>query len=150
MYMQPGNSKMNHKRQTGLSLIELLVTLFVVSILLAIGGPQFSQFISNNRMAASVNEFNISLHLARTEAIKRNAFVTLCASSTWDSDDPTCDVNGDFSDGWIVFVDADFDEAPNLTFDLDNDLLQGHNQASDNMDHWLLISAVPHFLCPCR
>jgi len=120
--------------QHGFSLIELLVTMFIVSLLLAIGGPQFSQFLSNNRMAASINELNISLHVARTEAIKRNSFVSLCPSSNWDDPNPTCDAVGDFSEGWIVFIDADFDGAPDLTVDNSDNVLQAHPPIYEGMD----------------
>ncbi len=120
--------------QQGFSLIELLVTLFIVSILLSIAGPSFSSFISNNRMAASVNEASISLHLARTEAIKRNSFVSVCPSANWDAPAPTCDPSASFSAGWIVFVDADGDGVPNLTIDGADTVLQTHQATNENVD----------------
>ncbi len=121
-------------KQRGLSLIELMVTLFIVSILLGIGGPQFAQFMANNRMAAAVNDLNVSLHMARTEAIKRNAFVTVCPSTTFDAAAPVCEPTASFTDGWIVFVDADNNGAPDLTLGNDNVLLQSHHAMNTDID----------------
>jgi type IV fimbrial biogenesis protein FimT len=120
--------------QKGFSLIELLVTLLIVSILLSIAGPEFSSFISNNRMAASINQASISLHLARTEAIKRNSFVSVCPSADWDAANPTCTPAGSFDDGWIVFVDADGDGIPNLTVDVADTVLQTHQAVNEDVD----------------
>jgi len=122
--------------QQGLSLVELIVTLFVVSVLLSIGVPQFSQFVANNRMAASINEANIALHLARTEAIKRNSFVSICPSPDWDAINPSCDPNASFTEGWIVFIDADGDGTPNLSIDGGNGdlVLQSHQAMNESMD----------------
>jgi prepilin-type N-terminal cleavage/methylation domain-containing protein len=120
--------------QSGLSLIELMVTLFIVAIALSIGGPQFSQFIANNRMAAAINEMNISLHLGRTEAIKRNAFVSICPSPNWDAVNPGCDPTASFSAGWIVFIDADNDGAPNLQIDANDTVLQSHGPMNEDID----------------
>ena len=122
--------------QKGLSLIELVVTLFVVSVLLSIGAPQFSEFVANNRIAASVNEANIALHLARTEAKKRNSFVSICPSPDWDAIDPSCDPNASFDEGWIVFIDADIDGVPNLSIDSGNGdiVLQSHQAINESMD----------------
>jgi type IV fimbrial biogenesis protein FimT len=120
--------------QSGLTLIELMVTLFIVAISLSIGGPQFSQFIANNRMAASINEMNVSLHIGRTEAIKRNAFVSVCPSPNWDAITPTCNPNASFSEGWIVFIDAENDGTPNLTIDGNDTILQSHGPMNEDID----------------
>ena len=120
--------------QQGFSIIELLVTLVIVSILLSIAGPQFSAFMSNNRMAATINDMNSSLHLARTEAIKRNSFVSLCPSTNWSSETPSCDPTSSFAEGWIVFIDANGDGTPDLTVDADEDLLKSHQAINEGMD----------------
>jgi len=44
-----------------------------------------------------------ALHVARSEAIKLNTSVGVCESS----DGASCASTGDWSDGWIVFVDGD-------------------------------------------
>jgi type IV fimbrial biogenesis protein FimT len=65
----------------GFTLIELMVGVAVLAIALGVGVPSMSEFIKNSRLAAHTNDLLTSLHLARTEAIKRNARVTLCKSA---------------------------------------------------------------------
>lgn len=87
----------------GLTLIELVITISVAAILLAVAAPSFSEIIKNNRMTTQLNELVAGLNVARSEAIKRADFVTVCMSS----DSTTC--TGNWSDGWIVFPDFNND-----------------------------------------
>lgn len=80
----------------GFTLIELMVTIAVAAILLSIAVPNFQMFVMNNRMASQANDLITALSLARSEAVKRAANVTVCASS----DGATC--TGSWGDGWIV------------------------------------------------
>lgn len=84
-------------------MIELMITLAVAAVLIASAAPSFRTSIQNNRMVTQVNELHTSLSLARSEAIKRNTNVTVCRSS----DGASC--TGNWQDGWIIFVDNDFD-----------------------------------------
>ena len=93
--------------QEGVTLIELLVTLSVIAIIVAVGVPALRDFFAMNRMSAAVNDLVTSLHLARSEAIKRDAPTVLCPSADWDSADPICTADGSLADGWIVVVDPD-------------------------------------------
>jgi len=95
-------------KQIGFTLIELMVVLFLVAILFGIAAPSFTEFTRNARMTSAANSLLAAMYLARTEAIKRRAFVTVCASSNPSADAPTCDEDGDFN-GWIVFLDDDGD-----------------------------------------
>lgn len=94
----------------GFTLIELIVTVVMASVLIAIAVPNFSSLIKNNRLAVSANDLLAALQLARSEAVKRKEVMTLCASSeSVSSDDPGCTASTDWTDGWILFVDADDD-----------------------------------------
>lgn len=100
--------KFPHTGQTfpsyrGVTLIELLVAMSVLSILLAVGVPSFSQFTANTRLNSYANILFSHLSLARSEAIKRNTHVAICKSA----DGLTCAGAGDWSQGWIVFADLD-------------------------------------------
>lgn len=70
----------------------------IVGILAAIAGPQFSDMIRNTRLSAASSALQVSLSLARSEAIKRgaDARVTVVAKGT----------AGHFENGWVVFVDS--------------------------------------------
>ncbi len=85
----------------GMTMIELLVTLSVLAILLAIGVPAFNQFVVSSRLTAYSSDIFSALFLARSEAIKRNGRVVLCKSV----DGQTCASAGSWNQGWIVFAD---------------------------------------------
>lgn len=86
----------------GFTLPELLVSVAIAAILLAAALPSMKDVIVKDRSASQINELLASLQLARSEAIKRMAPVTVCASS----DGSTCDAAQTWEAGWIVFVEA--------------------------------------------
>ena len=93
------------KKYSGFTLVEVMITLIVVSILLAVGLPSLKSFLQGNQMVAATNELLSAIHIARSEAIKLQSSVTICESANGTS----CTSPGanDWEDGWIVFVDAD-------------------------------------------
>jgi len=91
------------KPHSGFTLLELMTSIVVLAILLAIGVPSFRSVIHNNRIAGSTNELVTALTYARSEAMKRGDPVTVCAST----DEAVCAGDTNWSTGWIVFVDTD-------------------------------------------
>ena len=89
-------------KQSGTTLLELLVVLAVLSILLTLAVPNFAAFVRNSRLSSATNELISSLHLARSEAIKRRSRVVSCPSATGSS----CAADGGWHQGWLVFHDA--------------------------------------------
>jgi type IV fimbrial biogenesis protein FimT len=65
----------------GFTLIELLVTLTVAAILLGSAVPNYRIFVMNSRMATQANDLITALNMARSEAVKRAANVTVCAGT---------------------------------------------------------------------
>lgn len=86
------------RRQRGFSLLELLVTISVAAILIAIAVPSLSLFIQNSREDAQADSLISSLQYARSEAVKRDADVEVCAST----DQATCSGAANWATGWIV------------------------------------------------
>lgn len=93
-------------RQAGLSLVELVVTLAVAGVLLAVAVPSYTRVIASNRLSTAANLFVASINSARLEAIRRNAPTQFCGS---DSADNGADAlggacNGDDGGKGAVFV----------------------------------------------
>jgi type IV fimbrial biogenesis protein FimT len=95
----------------GFTLIELLVTIAIGAILLLVAVPNYITFVLNGRMAAQSNDFLSALQLARSEAVKRGAPVSVCTSA----DSATCTAAGTWAQGYIVFTDVNADGALNGT-----------------------------------
>ena len=88
---------------SGFSLLELLVALSIGSIILVVGIPSFQGTLDNQRITSATNELVMSLNLAKSEAIKRVAYVSVCKSSNGVS----CAAAGtSWADGWIVFANT--------------------------------------------
>lgn len=60
-------------RPRGFTVIELMVGIVVLGLLLALGGPSFSQWLHNVRLRNMSDAVLNGLQLARAEAVRRNA-----------------------------------------------------------------------------
>jgi type IV fimbrial biogenesis protein FimT len=83
--------------QQGITLIEMMVVISILAILAAIALPSFNDATLSSKLRSYANNFVASAHLARSEAIKQNAVVTLCVSA----DGASC-ATGGWQQGWIV------------------------------------------------
>lgn len=88
------------KNQKAFTLIELLITIAVTVILVAMAAPSFRSQIANNRSDAMSESFIAEMSRARSEAIKRPSRISMCASA----DGLTC--GGAWTDGIMTFVDG--------------------------------------------
>lgn len=97
-------------KSLGVSLIELLVSLSVAAILIAVSAPSMKALIVNTQIDNVTNKMYNSLMLARSEAIKRQRTVSLCSTV----DGLTCDENNSgWHHGWLIFTDESGDELLN-------------------------------------
>lgn len=94
----------NRASTRGFTLFELMITIAVAGVLAAVAVPNMRDFVRNNRLASAANDLLRASQVARSEAIKRQRVVAVCASANPDSDDAECS-NGSFT-GWIVFEDV--------------------------------------------
>lgn len=98
---------MNKTSQKGFTLYELMITVSIVGVVLAIGVPNMIAYSQNSRMTGTANDFHAAFHFARSEASRAKTFITICASDNSMTALPTC--SGNWSDGYIVFIDLDGD-----------------------------------------
>jgi type IV fimbrial biogenesis protein FimT len=94
-------SRPTRRWQQGFTLVELLVVLAVVAILMAVAVPNLSDMATASRLNGISDRWTASAQIARSEAMKRNRPVTLCAST----DGSTCATAGGakvWSSGWLM------------------------------------------------
>ena len=103
---------MNKTSQKGFTLYELMITLTIVGMVMAIGVPNMLAYSQNSRMTGTANDLHAAFHFARSEASRAKTFITICASANSMDASPTC--NGNWEDGYIVFLDLDGDIAVGL------------------------------------
>ena len=93
----------------GVTFMEALVTVIIVSILAAVAFPSYEYLVQNYRARTLSTDFSTSLSFTRSEAIKRGTTVTMCAASN--NTFTTCGANTAWTNGWIIFVDPNDDGA---------------------------------------
>lgn len=91
-------------KQSGFTLVELMVTLAVAGILMSVAIPNYQTFILNSRISAQANDFMAAIGMARSEAIKRATRVSICKKASNFND--RCTTSGDWAQGWIIFTDG--------------------------------------------
>jgi type IV fimbrial biogenesis protein FimT len=115
----------------GYSLYELILTVGLAALVMALGVPSFGGMLADHRLRVEVDALFHAVHLARKESIVRRRAVTLCPSR----DGQNCEPGFDWSGGWIMFVNLDRD-AP-ARRDSDEPVLQQfsvslHNKVTAN------------------
>ncbi|MEG0822394.1 MAG: GspH/FimT family pseudopilin [Burkholderiaceae bacterium] len=94
----PGFTRATAHRNHGFTLIELLVVIAIATILLGIGVPNLQSFLIKHRLSTQANDLHTALQFARSEALRRNAPVTLRRVGATGT--------GNWSAGWTLFSDA--------------------------------------------
>lgn len=93
------------RSMSGITLLELLVTLAIAAILIGLAVPSMVSFTKSKRNLAVQDNLTASFSYTRSEALTRGEPVAICASD----DNDTC--TGTWADGWIVFQDDNADGA---------------------------------------
>lgn len=89
----------NHR--VGFTLLELIITISIGAIVVAMALPGFTSLLEANRRAAASNLLVASLMHARSEAISRRHPVSVCPIA----EGPACTTEPDWNAGWMVFLD---------------------------------------------
>lgn len=84
----------------GFTLIELMVTIAVLVIVLAVAVPSMSAFAANNQVAGAKSAFATTVALARTEAARSGRTVLIQAETGGSA-------GNEFGKGWAIHLDMD-------------------------------------------
>lgn len=96
---------MTRGQQQGFTALELIITLAIIAILLAMGVPAIQNYAWNLRMKTAMDTLQSDLNLARGHAISHNSKTVICPASG----DQECSGQAVWQEGWIVFTDINGD-----------------------------------------
>lgn len=128
--------------QRGLSLVELLAGLVILSVLVSLAAPSFSRMVAEQRLRQVGSELRISLATARSEAVKRNEGVSLIKQGS------------DWSTGWCIEAGSDATSCtaqPIQQFNVASDQISVLKDgaaagAKVNFNAWGRVTSCPEFL----
>ncbi len=90
------------------TVIELVIALSIAATLFIIAVPSYARYIAEQRLLNEARRLSEAIMLARSEAVKRNRHVVICATT------PVlpCGDAGHWHGGWVIFEDEDGDAQP--------------------------------------
>jgi prepilin-type N-terminal cleavage/methylation domain-containing protein len=78
----------------GFTIVELMITVAIVAILLALAAPEFDRFTAGASLDMTADSFQATLGYARSEALKRGTNVSVRPQT------------GNWGAGWTAYVDT--------------------------------------------
>lgn len=84
----------------GISLVEILCTLIIVSIIAVVALPSLNTMLENSNRTQAINQLLATLHFARGTAVFQNSVITICPGVT------QCTGERVWSDSLLVFHDV--------------------------------------------
>ena len=118
----------------GFTLIELMVTIAIAAILLALAAPAFQGLLVSNRITAQTNDLVSDLAFARSEAIKRGVTISVCFANNA----TTCGAGTAWTGGWLIFVDTGTaGDSTGDTILRFHEALRGNNTLNSSVNHFI-------------
>lgn len=131
---QAGEKRGPSGRAPGFTIIELMVTVALIALVVAVGIPQYGRYVAKSRARAAAGDLLQEMRLARAMAIKENREYLMTFYPDPDGDPATgddryligFDANGDgdlldSQDTYGICNDTDNDRLPNTNPDNDGD-----------------------------
>jgi len=94
------------KKDSGFTLIELMITLIVAAILLTVGVPSLKTFIQNGKIIEARDSLRNALFVARSSAISDKKTACVCPTANANDAVPACKADGNWETGWIAFTEV--------------------------------------------
>jgi len=102
-------------RHSGVTLVELMLCLGILSVIIAFAAPSMSGFLERQRSLSATHSLIGHLATARNSAINHKRSVVLCPAT----ENLQCTGSTDWSKNWVLFLDPD----GNRQVDLPQDIL---------------------------
>lgn len=102
---------MRHVQPSGITALELLVTMAIIAVLLASGVPAIKNYSWNLRLRSAMDLLHTDLNLARGRAIGDNIQTVICPANN----SLHCSGDSAWQNGWIVFTDINADRRRQTT-----------------------------------
>ena len=93
-----------HRRPGGFTLVELMVTVAVASLLIALGVPSFLRALGRHAIMAQAEELQDAARIGRNEAMKRSGPVVLCRTEA--TSPGHCAGTPGSWQTWLLFADV--------------------------------------------
>ena len=114
------------KFASGFTLIELIITLSIISILLTIVAPSMMNTLAKNKVVSESNNLVTALQLGRSEAIRSSQRTVICKSINGTQ----CSTSADWKDGWLLFHDLNNNE----TVDNGEQIIRVNSQIDERLE----------------
>ncbi|WP_231646899.1 Tfp pilus assembly protein FimT/FimU [Ralstonia syzygii subsp. celebesensis] len=92
--MRSNSLPFRNRPTLGFTLLEMMVTIAVISIMLVLVAPSFSDFLRKQRLLSATDSITSAIGQARTRALAQSSYVTVAP------------INGDWANGWRVFSEG--------------------------------------------
>lgn len=102
------------RQARGLTLVELMTTVAILTLLGTFGVTAFSDVLARHRVQTALHLISADLATARNAAITRRSPIVACPGEALHG----CRSDADWSMGWIVFMDSDGNRRPDNAVDL--------------------------------
>jgi type IV fimbrial biogenesis protein FimT len=102
------------RSKAGFSLVEALTVMAITTILLLIGVPSYAGLVESQRASTAMHLLTAHLASARSTAITYRIPTVVCPSDRAGG----CRSDGDWSQGWLMFFDADGNRQPDSRQDI--------------------------------
>ncbi|WP_456379510.1 GspH/FimT family pseudopilin [Thiolapillus sp.] len=103
------------RKNRGFTLVELLITVVVIAILVALATPSFRGLLDRNAAASTANDLLSSILLARSESIKREQPVIFSSDDGFATWQVAADTNGDGTGDDVVLQHNQEDSSASIT-----------------------------------
>lgn len=94
----------SRKKMSGMTLIEMMITISILGILSAIAIPNMMDWVRDARLASQSDLLVTGLSSARLEAVKRRSDVVFCPANDANTATACSGTAADWSKGWLIMT----------------------------------------------